>query len=456
MKRVFIQTFGCQMNEYDSQRALGFLSGDRYIPTGDPNEADLIFLNTCTVREKPEQKVYSYLGRFRVLKKRRPGLILAVAGCVAQQEGERLLNRVPDLDLVIGTHNLHQLPHLLRRVEETGARLSATEIHRNVDTRFLNPISDRFPNRVSAFLTIMEGCDKFCTFCIVPYVRGREISRPHEKILQDIEEMVSHGVKEVTLLGQNVNSYGKRGGDSIPFAELLRRVDRIPELERIRFTSSYPGDLNQEQMECFRDLSKLSHHLHLPVQSGSNRVLKRMRRRYTREEFLEKVEMLRELCPDIAISTDWIVGFPGETDQDFEETLDLLKRIRFDSAFSFKFSPRPETPASYYEDPVPEEVRERRLRILQEIQGEITRERLKEKVGSIGKVLVEAKSPHREDWVTGRLSGNQIVHFPGPSSLIGEMVPVRIEESLGNSLIGEPFTIENENRRSLKEAVHGF
>ncbi|MBI4209105.1 MAG: tRNA (N6-isopentenyl adenosine(37)-C2)-methylthiotransferase MiaB [Deltaproteobacteria bacterium] len=437
MKKVYIQTLGCQMNEYDSQRALGLLAAEQYLPTEDPQEADLIFLNTCTVREKPEQKVYSHLGEFQSIKKGRPEVILAVAGCVAQQEGEELLKRVPYLDLVIGTHNLHQLPRLVQEIQESGERRAVTDFHKDVDSRFLNLVSDRLPNPISSFLTIMEGCDKFCAFCVVPYVRGRELSRPAEKIIEEVEQRVEQGVKEITLLGQNVNSYGKKGETSLRFVDLLRRIDAIPKLERIRFTSSYPRDFDEEQMSCFRDLSKLCEHLHLPVQSGSNRILEKMRRKHSREDYLEKIERFRELCPEAAISTDLIVGFPGETEQDFQDTLSLVEQIQFDSSFCFQYSSRPETPAASYEEQVPEEVKKERLQILLELQNQVTRDRLEKKIGAVGEVLVERVTPKQEGWVRGRLRTNEWVHLQGTASWIGKKVNVVIEEALGHSFRGK-------------------
>ncbi|MBX6423638.1 tRNA (N6-isopentenyl adenosine(37)-C2)-methylthiotransferase MiaB [Thermosulfurimonas sp. F29] len=437
MKRVFLKTFGCQMNEYDSERMLALLAGE-YVPCEAPEEADLILINTCSVRRKAEEKVYSLVGRFRHLKARRPEVVVGVCGCVAQQEGERLVKRMPHVDLVLGTQNVHRLPEALREIEKGRRPLVLTEMRRDFVPPLILPSPDgRRP--VKAQVTIMQGCDNFCSYCVVPYVRGREVSRPPEDILKEIECLVERGVREVTLLGQNVNSYGKKEPGFPTFAELIRLVAEIPGLWRIRFTTSHPKDLSEDLMRAFAEVDKLCEHLHLPVQSGSTRILRRMNRGYTRDEYLEKVRRLREICPEIALTTDIIVGFPGETEEDFRETLSLLEEVRFDEIFSFKYSDRPYARAREFSDKVPEEVKAERLERVHELQARITQEINRSYIGKTVEVLVEGPSETRPELLTGRTRTNHVVNFSAPEGLDlkGALVYVLIKDTGKHSLRGE-------------------
>lgn len=430
--RIFVSTYGCQMNEHDSQKILSLLEDEGHESTQNLREADCIILNTCSVREKPEQKVYSALGRLLPLKRRKPSLVIGVGGCVAQQAGERLLERAPHLDFVFGTHQIKQVPELVRMARQ-GIRACRVDVAQDVES--LHYSARIAPGQVKAFVTIMQGCDNFCSYCIVPHVRGREQSRPAQEILEEIRKLALLGVKEVMLLGQNVNSYGKNLGDRAGFVGLLEAIEDIEGIERVRFTTSHPKDLSIELIEAFARLGKVCEHLHLPVQSGSTRVLEAMNRGYTREEYLQKVEALRERIPGMALTTDVIVGFPGETEEDLDQTLDLLERVRFDSIYSFKFSPRPFTRAAQLHDSVPKEVKAQRLRRVQELQESITSSILGGCVGSLEEVLVEGPSLYGSNQVTGRTRTFRIVHMAGEASLMrGKLVKVRIEKSLKHSL----------------------
>ena len=435
MKRVYIETYGCQMNEHDSERMLRLLEASSFEETRDAGEADLILVNTCSVREKPEHKVYSALGRFKRLKEER-GTIIGVTGCVAQQEGERLLDRVPYLDLVIGTHALSHLPGLIRQIEDYGHRLCDT----NWDSGggyLKTPIPQEDGVKIKSFVTIMQGCDHFCSFCIVPYVRGREKSRPSQEILDEITLLADHGVKEVCLLGQNVNAYGKGMTQELDFPTLLHRIDEIEGIDRIRFTTSHPGDLSDKLIQSFSELRSLCEHIHLPFQSGSDRVLKRMHRGYTRASYLEKIECLKERCPSIAITADVIVGFPGEEEEDFHATLDLMERVRFDDLYSFKYSPRRGTRAAQFQDQVETEMKEKRLSLLQERQREITFEKNRALEGGVAEVLVEGQSKQSAQDMSGRTRSNKIVNFRGDLSQAGKLIPVRVTKAYPHSLRGE-------------------
>ncbi|MFB3887223.1 MAG: tRNA (N6-isopentenyl adenosine(37)-C2)-methylthiotransferase MiaB [Thermodesulfobacteriota bacterium] len=434
-RRVYIETYGCQMNEHDSERMLRLLQSHRYLEIEKPQEADLILINTCSVREKPEHKVYSALGRFKKLKEER-GTIIGVAGCVAQQEGQRLLDRVPYLDMVIGTHAIQELPQLLQKIEASGERVCETGFDQN--GRYLEAILPEGPlDKVKCYVTIMQGCDHFCSFCIVPYVRGREKSRSSREILEEVEHLAGMGVKEVCLLGQNVNGYGKGLKEEINFSELLEQVNRIEGLRRIRFTTSHPKDLSEELIQAFSKLEKLCEHIHLPFQSGSDEILKAMHRGYTKESYLEKIDRLKKVCPSIAVTADVIVGFPGEEEKDFEETLDLMKKVRFDDLFSFKYSARKGTRAAQFQDKVAEKVKQDRLALLQSLQKEITFQKNQEWEGRVEEVLVEGRSKQSERDVTGRTRTNKIVNFEGDLSLVGRLVPVHITKAYPHSLKGE-------------------
>jgi tRNA-2-methylthio-N6-dimethylallyladenosine synthase len=434
-KRVYIETYGCQMNEHDSERMLRMLEGFHYTETKEASKADLILINTCSVREKPEHKVYSALGRFRKLKERR-GMVIGVAGCVAQQEGERMLDRVPYLDLVIGTHAIPMLAELLERIEVSGQRVCETRFDRSGE--YLKALLPEKPlAKVKSYVTIMQGCDHFCSFCIVPYVRGGERSRPSWEILKEIRHLAEMGVKEVFLLGQNVNGYGKGLEGEVDFPSLLDQINEVEGIERIRFTTSHPADLSDALIQDFSKLEKLCEHIHLPFQSGSDRILKAMHRGYTRESYLERTERLKEICPSIAITADVIVGFPGEEEEDFRETLDLMEKVRFDDLFSFKYSPRKGTRAAQLQNQVEEEVKQDRLSILQKIQREITFEKNQALEGQLEEVLVEGLSKQSNREVAGRTRSNKIVNFAGDFSLVGKSIPVKVVKAYPHSLRGE-------------------
>jgi len=429
-KKVYIRTFGCQMNVADSQQMAQVLAQD-YALTDRPEEADLFLINTCAIRRKSEEKVRSLLGRLKVLKKRRPELILGVGGCVAQQEGERLLQAVPHLDLVFGTHGIYRLPDLVKRSER----------ERPVDIE----LSQCFPGlprrqwpegQVQTLVTIMQGCNNFCSFCVVPYVRGREYSREPVDIEAEVRGFLAAGGKEVTLLGQNVNSYGQGLAEPLTFVGLVQRLATLPGLARLRFATSHPKDLSDELIAAFGELPTLCEHLHLPVQSGSNRILRAMNRRYTREHYLDKVARLKEACPGISLSTDLIVGFPGETDQDFQDTLELMKEAGFEAAFSFKYSPRPNTKAAAFPDQVPEMVKAERLSRLQALQNDLTLAAHQRLTGQVKEVLAEGRSKRSQDQLCGRLRTNQVVNFTGSPELVGRLVMVEIIEAHPHSLKG--------------------
>ena len=434
-KRVYIETYGCQMNEHDTERMLRLLEGVSYNETKEPKEADFILINTCSVREKPEHKIYSALGRFKKLKEEN-GAIIGVAGCVAQQEGERLLDRIPYLDMVIGTQAIPMLPQLLQTIEVSGKRVCETGFDKN--RKYLEAIFPQKPlGEIKSYVTIMQGCDHFCSFCIVPYVRGREQSRPSREIIEEVKYMAEMGVKEVSLLGQNANGYGRGLEGELAFPGLLRQINEIDGIERIRFTTSHPRDLSEELIQAYSRLSKLCEHIHLPFQSGSNKILKAMHRGYTRESYLEKIDRLREICPSIALTADVIVGFPGEEEGDFRQTLDLMEKVRFDDLFSFKYSPRKGTRSAQFEDRVEEKVKQERLSILQEIQKETTLQKNQALAGSAEEILVEGRSKQSDRDVTGRTRSNKIVNAEGDLSLVGKLVPVRITKGYAHSLRGE-------------------
>jgi tRNA-2-methylthio-N6-dimethylallyladenosine synthase len=428
-KRLYIKTYGCQMNVYDSEQ-MALVLGQDYELTDRSEDADLYLINTCAIRRKSEEKVLSLLGRLKDLKRRRPEMLLGVGGCVAQQEGERLLQQVPHLDLVFGTHGIYNLPSLLRQRQESKRRL--------VDTSFspeLPYICDQQQTgAVQKFVTIMHGCDNYCTYCVVPYVRGRERSRPSGDIIREVEFFLAQGGREVTLLGQNVNSYGRGLAEDITFPALLRRLAELPGLARIRFTTSHPRDLSEELIRCFAELPSLCEHIHLPVQAGSNTILARMHRGYSREGYLEKIHRLRQACPGIAVSTDFIVGFPGETQADFEDTLRLMQEAAFDSAFYFKYSPRPQTAAAALPDQVPEAVKTERLARLRELLEQLSLASNQRWLGKVGRVLVEGFSKQQNTQLFGRLRSNQVVNFNGPQELIGRTVRVQITKAHLHSL----------------------
>ena len=433
-KLLYVETFGCQMNVSDSEKIVALLKKEGYRSTRESSRADLIILNTCTVREKAELKVYNSLENFKGLKNRNRRLLLAVGGCVAQQEGERLLEKEPALDIVFGTHNLHLLPEMVRRAEQ-GSRLAEVEFLEGEQRDRLFPGVDQ-SGGVTRFVTIMQGCDNFCSYCIVPHVRGREVSRRSAEILREVREMSNHGVREVTLLGQNVNSYGLKDHEEPDFPGLLRMVAEVPGIERIRFTTSHPKDISAPLIACFAELPALAGHIHLPAQSGSDRVLARMNRGYNRSGYLEKIAALKEARPGIQITGDIIIGFPGETEQDFHDTLSLVTEVGYDDLFMFKYSIRSGTQASRYPDDVASAVKQERLAALLEFQRGVTLERNRSMVGSTQEILVEGVN-RRGNQLFGRTGGNRVVNFSGAADLIGMLVQVRISQAFQNSLLGE-------------------
>jgi len=435
-KHFYLETFGCQMNVVDSERIVTLLQGIDYARVDAPEAADLILLNTCSVRDKAERKVFGHLGRFKPIKDRRPELIIGVGGCVAQQEGEAFLDKVPYLDLVFGTHNIHQLPEMVQKVERNRERCHATEFL-DQETRLR-----LFPQRsegesVNRFVTVMQGCDNFCSYCIVPYVRGREVSRPSGEILDEVRQLAASGVREITLIGQNVNSYGLKTGGELSFAGLLQQVHEVDGIERIRFTTSHPKDLSDELIDCFGSLPKLCKHLQLPVQSGSDRILKWMNRGYDCDRYLRQVERLKSVCPEIRLTTDLIVGFPGETESDFLDTLAVVEQVRYADAYTFLYSRRSGTAAAELDDPVPAAEKQAWFDRLLDVQNEISRSTWAGDVGRTVEVLVEGESRQKGGQLFGRSTWNRIVNFSGPPELVGRLVRVKVTRSLRNSQIGE-------------------
>ena len=435
-KKVFIKTFGCQMNEYDSDKMADVLGAAQgYESTDDPEQADLILFNTCSVREKAQEKVFSDLGRYKHLKER--GVLIGVGGCVASQEGEEIIKRAPYVDVVFGPQTLHRLPELLN------AR--AARHKPQVDISF--PEIEKFdhlpPARVegsSAFVSIMEGCSKYCSYCVVPYTRGEEVSRPFEDVLVEVAGLADQGVKEVTLLGQNVNAYLGKMGDTAEiadFALLLEYVSEIPGIERIRYTTSQPNEFTPRLIEAYARLPKLVSHLHLPVQHGSDKILMAMKRGYTAMEYKSTIRKLRAIRPEMAMSSDFIVGFPGETEEDFQKMMKLIHDVRFDNSFSFIFSPRPGTPAANLHDDTPHEVKLRRLQELQAVINNTLKDISDERVGTVQRLLVEGLSKRDGSELMGRTECNRVVNFPGNDRLIGQMIDVKITEARTFTLRGE-------------------
>ncbi len=441
-KKVFIRTFGCQMNEYDSDKMADVLAAsDGYEKTGDPAEADLILFNTCSVREKAQEKVFADLGRVREYKQARPGVLIGVGGCVASQEGAEIVKRAPYVDLVFGPQTLHRLPELLARRHQTGKS--------QVDISF--PEIEKFdhlpPARVegsSAFVSIMEGCSKYCSFCVVPYTRGEEVSRPMGDVLAEVRHLASRGVKEVTLLGQNVNAYvgALPDGEAADFALLLSQVSKIAGLERIRYTTSHPLEFTQRLIDAYTKIPMLVSQVHLPVQSGSDRVLAAMKRNYTAMEYRSIIRRLRAARPDISISSDFIIGFPGETDHDFEQTMKLVEDVRFDGSFSFIYSPRPGTPAANLPDETPRAVKLARLMRLQKRIQEFSEEYSQAMVGTRQRVLVEGVSRKDAHELAARTDNNRVVNFAGNPRLIGEFVELDITFAYPHSLRGRAVISE--------------
>lgn len=431
MKSFHIVTFGCQMNEHDSERMTGILE-DRGCASTDLDKADMIILNTCSIREKAEQKFYSELGRLKLIKDERPDLKIAVAGCIAQQEGAKILSRAPFVDIILGTSDIAGLSSM---VDQRLSRPSPVIDIKGDAQYHRKQIRASRIDKLKAWISIMYGCDNFCTYCVVPYLRGRERSRTPQDILAEVRDLGNKGYKEITLLGQNVNSYGRGLEHPVSFPELLRLMNEVPGIERIRFVTSHPRDLSDELISAIRDLPKVCEALHLPIQSGSDSILALMNRRYGRKDYLDKVARLRQAVPDIALTTDIIVGFPGETDADFAMTMQLLEEVRYDGIFAFKYSKRPGTAALKLERHVEEQVKEARLAEVLALQKAITIKKNSSQIGSVKQVLVDGISKKGET-ITGRTRGNKAVNFQGPASLIGSLVNVSITAAGINSFTG--------------------
>ncbi len=435
-EKLYIQTFGCQMNEYDSDKMRDVLKASHGLElAATPDQADILLLNTCSIREKAQEKVFSQLGRWRKLKDRRPGLVIGVGGCVASQEGEAIRRRAPYVDIVFGPQTLHRLPQLLDQVRNKQA--SVMDISFPEIEKFDNLPEPRAegPN---AFVSVMEGCSKYCTFCVVPYTRGEEISRPLNDVIHEVTVLAEQGVREVNLLGQNVNAYRgiMSGGDTADFALLLNYVVLVDGIDRIRYTTSHPVEFSDSLIEAYAEIPELVSHLHLPVQSGSDSVLARMKRGHTREEYIGKIKRLRSIRPGISISSDFIIGFPGETDHEFQETMDLIEEIGFDHSFSFIYSPRPGTPAVGFEDSVSTETKKDRLAKLQAVISKAAGDISDKMVDSVQTVLVEGTSKKDSLELRGRTVNNRVVNFIAPPQLIGQFVDVVITQALPNSLRG--------------------
>jgi tRNA-2-methylthio-N6-dimethylallyladenosine synthase len=427
----FVETFGCQMNVNDSEKVAGLLRAEGYVPVGEPAQADVVFINTCAVREGAAEKLYHSLGRLRQLKAQNPHLVLSVGGCVAQLQGRRVLERAPHVDILVGTHNFSRVTELIRRAQE--GRAPAVDLDRGADAFSVPFAAVAHTSTVRAYVTAMEGCNHVCSFCVVPRTRGLEVNRPPEQIVAEVESLVDRGFSEVTLLGQTVNAY--QHGD-VDFAELLARVDAVDGLHRIRFTTSHPGHVSTRLADALRDLPSVCPYLHLPVQSGSDRILSHMRRGYCRQEYLDTVGLLRDRVPGLALSSDVIVGYPGESERDFEQTLDLVEAVGFEGVFVFGYSPRPGTSAFRAPDDVPEAEKRRRVTLLNDRQQQAQAERNRGWVGSRVEVLVDRVGEGGR--VSGRTPHFRIVHLEGSEALLGQVVEVQITGAGANSLSGRP------------------
>ena len=436
-KYLYIETFGCQMNVHDSEQMAVLLAGIGYKVTEDSEQADLILINTCSIREKAEQKAFSELGRLMKLKEKNPNLIIGFTGCLAQHLGAKIHSRVKNVDLVLGTHNIHRLPELVASIQKERKKITQIDFSSKIQT--LNVFAPPPKGSLSAFVSIMQGCDNYCAYCVVPFLRGPEMSRTPEEIIDEIQRLTRYGVKEVILLGQNVNSYGKKIDHGCNFVSLIKKISELNGIDRIRFTTSHPKDLSDELISCFASVPKLCNHIHLPVQSGSNRILKLMNRGYSSEEYLRKIDCLRNTCPQISITSDIIVGFPGETQKDYQETIDMMEKIRFDSVFSFKYSERKGTAAQKLPGKVPETEKRQRLKELQTLQDRHTQEKNTALEGSILDVLVEGRSRNSEQDMMGRARSWRIVNFKGGPALIGNRVNVEITRGYLHSLRGKMF-----------------
>ena len=436
LSKLHIRTFGCQMNEYDSNKMLDVLKHSHGLEsTDDALEADVLLLNTCSIREKAQEKLFHQLGRWRKLKEKNPNLVIGVGGCVASQEGELILKRAPYVDMIFGPQTLHRLPAMLNDVlgdKKTSIDISFPEIEK------FDHLPEPKTNGVTSFVSIMEGCSKYCTFCVVPYTRGEEVSRPFDDVIKEVQILANQGVREVNLLGQNVNAYQglMDDGQSADLALLINLVAQINGIDRIRYTTSHPVEFSDSLIQAYAEVPELVSHLHLPIQSGSDKILTLMKRGHTALEYKSKIRRLREIRPDISISSDFIIGFPGETKQDFNDTMKVINDIGFDKSFSFIYSPRPGTPATGYPDDVDMKIKKDRLSLVQKTIDESTETISKSMIGSVQKVLVENKA-RKDDNMFGKTENMRNTHFKGNESLIGQIVSVKITAARGNSLVGE-------------------
>lgn len=436
VSKLHIRTFGCQMNEYDSSKMIDVLKSSHNLSlTDNATDADVLLLNTCSIREKAQEKLFHQLGRWRKFKEKNPNIVIGVGGCVASQEGEMILDRAPYVDIIFGPQTLHRLPNMLNDTlnsREVSIDVSFPEIEK------FDHLPEPKSNGVTAFVSIMEGCSKYCTFCVVPYTRGEEVSRPLNDVVEEVTILASQGVREVNLLGQNVNSYRGLTDDGLDtdLALLINIVSQIDGIDRIRFTTSHPVEFSDSLISAYNDVPELVSHLHLPIQSGSDRILSLMKRGHTALEYKSKIRRLRKIRPNISISSDFIIGFPGENDEDFNDTLNLINEINFDKSFSFIYSSRPGTPASSYPDDVELNIKKQRLALVQKTIDKSTESISKSMIGSIQKVLVESKA-RKDDNLYGRTENMRNTHFRGSDNLIGKIVDIKILNARGNSLIGE-------------------
>ena len=436
MKKVFIKTHGCQMNEYDSAKMLDLLSEkEEFTATDTPEDADLLVLNTCSIREKAQERVFHQIGRWKKLKDKNPNLKIAIGGCVASQEGKKLSQRAPAVDIVFGPQTLHRLPNLYKEASDNEKKQLDISFPKIEKFDYLPQSSS---DSVTAFVSVAEGCNKYCSFCVVPHTRGHEVSRPVEDILVEIEALSSRGVREVNLLGQNVNNFkGTFGGEKKSLAFLIKKVSKVNGIDRIRYTTSHPFEFKDDLVDLYKDTPELVSHVHLPVQSGSDRILKLMRRRYSAASYLELISRIRENRPGISFSSDFIVGFPGETDKDFQDTLDIVEKVGFDESFSFIYSPRPNTPAAEMEDNVSKDIKKERLTILQHKLNELSSKISRKMVGSLERCLVLGVSKKNPGELQARTENNRVVNFATEENVIGKFVNLEIVDQLTNSLRGK-------------------
>ena len=436
MKKVFIKTHGCQMNEYDSAKMMDLLSEkEEFTATDTPEDADLLVLNTCSIREKAQERVFHQIGRWKKLKDKNPNLKIAIGGCVASQEGKKLSQRAPAVDIVFGPQTLHRLPNLYKEASDTEKKQLDISFPKIEKFDYLPQSSS---DSVTAFVSVAEGCNKYCSFCVVPHTRGHEVSRPVEDILVEIEALAFRGVREVNLLGQNVNNFkGTFEGEKKSLAFLIEKVSKVNGIDRIRYTTSHPFEFKDDLVDLYRDTPELVSHVHLPVQSGSDRILKLMRRRYSAASYLELISRIRENRPGISFSSDFIVGFPGETDKDFQDTLDIVEKVGFDESFSFIYSPRPNTPAAEMEDNVSKDIKKERLTILQHKLNELSSKISRKMVGSVERCLVLGVSKKNPGELQARTENNRVVNFATDANVVGKFVNLEIVDQLTNSLRGK-------------------